>query len=251
MCSSSLLPPAFISFTRTPHPTPLPAGRQRTKFRKPDVHVYLKQDVPGLGEQGEIVLSPLGLARNTLLPLGLAYYLPKWRGKPVLPEGWAPKVRAEELELEVITPAAMSAEVAARFLHPAAAVAGTRASRKGSASAATTTAETDTASASPDILERGMPAFVDVVRSLASAPLSFHRKANDSHTLYASLHPQDVVEELLAQYKVRLAVQDVQLPRIRELGAYPATLHLGEGEDPVPLRVVVLREEEEGEGAQQ
>lgn len=46
-----------------------------------------------------------GVARNHLLPSKLAYYVPKFMGKSILPEGWQPKLSAKELGVEYITPA--------------------------------------------------------------------------------------------------------------------------------------------------
>ncbi|KAI9094388.1 hypothetical protein DFS34DRAFT_247858 [Phlyctochytrium arcticum] len=77
----------------------------RTKFEKPPTHVILLQDVRGLGQKGEITLVDVKKARNYLVPFKMAYYVPRIRGKPVLPEGWEPRVREEEIVLETITPA--------------------------------------------------------------------------------------------------------------------------------------------------
>lgn len=41
-------------------------------------------------------------ARNHLVPLGLAYYVPRIKGKPILPEGWQPRIRETDVVLETV-----------------------------------------------------------------------------------------------------------------------------------------------------
>ena len=43
--------------------------------------------------------------RNFLVPLKLAYYLPRFKGKPILPDNWTLPVPTLNLNLEFITPA--------------------------------------------------------------------------------------------------------------------------------------------------
>ncbi len=70
-----------------------------------NVHVLLFKDVPSVsGTAGEIVLVPSQLARKTLIPQNLGYYVPRQQGSPILPEGWKPKV-VEKLVYEEILPA--------------------------------------------------------------------------------------------------------------------------------------------------
>jgi hypothetical protein len=47
----------------------------------------------------------LTTARNSLIPKKLAYYLPRIRGKVVLPENWVEKKKINTENLELITPA--------------------------------------------------------------------------------------------------------------------------------------------------
>ncbi|KAJ3226864.1 hypothetical protein HK099_003976 [Clydaea vesicula] len=76
-----------------------------SKFRKPDVHVYLLQDIQQLGVKGEIILVPSEAARKYLLPFQLAYYVPRHKGKPILPPDWEPKINPDDIKLEKILPA--------------------------------------------------------------------------------------------------------------------------------------------------
>lgn len=45
------------------------------------------------------------MARNWLVPSKLAYYLPRTKGRAILPDGWEPKIKQDSTLLEVITPA--------------------------------------------------------------------------------------------------------------------------------------------------
>ncbi|KAJ3241182.1 hypothetical protein HDU81_001578 [Chytriomyces hyalinus] len=74
-------------------------------FRKPDIHVLLHQNVPGLGVKGEIVQASLGLARNYLVPFKLAYYVPKLKGKPILPTNWQRKDDLGKDAIQTVLPA--------------------------------------------------------------------------------------------------------------------------------------------------
>lgn len=86
----------------------------RTKFTKADTHMVLLKDVHGLGIMGEIVQASLGRARRSLVPQGLAYYVPRIRGQPILPEGWKAKVVVSASDVVQITPAFMSTEYVER-----------------------------------------------------------------------------------------------------------------------------------------
>ena len=74
-----------------------------SKFRKPDVHVYLLQDVDNVGKKGEIILVPSESARQYYLPFKLAYYVPRDMGKPILPDNWAP-IESATIQFEKILP---------------------------------------------------------------------------------------------------------------------------------------------------
>ncbi|KAJ3332000.1 hypothetical protein HDU76_001616 [Blyttiomyces sp. JEL0837] len=106
-------------------------------FRKPDIHVLLKENVPGLGDKGgfdstfhihqvqsinnfavvwlhstgEIVLASLGQARNYLIPFKLAYYVPRSKRLPILPEGWKPKENLSGKKNIVVLPVGFDASL--------------------------------------------------------------------------------------------------------------------------------------------
>lgn len=77
---------------------------KRNKFQKADTFCFLLQDCK-LGEKGDIIQVSQEKARNLLLPLQIAYYVPRIRGKPLLPENWEPSLETSEMELEKIVPA--------------------------------------------------------------------------------------------------------------------------------------------------
>ncbi|TPX43111.1 hypothetical protein SeLEV6574_g05242 [Synchytrium endobioticum] len=81
---------------------------RRCKFKKADTHVYLLKAVDGLGERGDIVEVGLGHARNYLVPFKLAYYVPRLRGKAVLPSDWKPNAQTSQDDIAEITPAIWS-----------------------------------------------------------------------------------------------------------------------------------------------
>lgn len=58
-----------------------------------------------MGKQGDIILSKVSEMRNVLVPLKQAYYLHRYKGKPILPDNWTLPVSSLDLKLETITPA--------------------------------------------------------------------------------------------------------------------------------------------------
>ena len=77
---------------------------KRLKFQKADTFCFLLQDCK-LGKKGDIIQTSQETARKLLLPLQLAYYVPRVRGKPLLPENWEPTVDSRSIQLENIIPA--------------------------------------------------------------------------------------------------------------------------------------------------
>jgi hypothetical protein len=80
----------------------LPSPFKRYKFTKAKTHLFLLTDSI-LGKKGDIVLSDQEKARNILIPLQLAYYVPRVRGKPLLPPGYKEKEETVQVQ-ETITP---------------------------------------------------------------------------------------------------------------------------------------------------
>ncbi|KAJ3123579.1 hypothetical protein HK100_011555 [Physocladia obscura] len=74
-------------------------------FRKPDIHVLLYEAIPGLGARGEIVQTSLGLARNYLIPFKLGYYVPRTKGRPIIPATWERKDDLGKDDIRFVLPA--------------------------------------------------------------------------------------------------------------------------------------------------
>ena len=81
------------------------AIQKRFKFEKPKIHGLLLKDVPNVGQKGDIIMTTVSTMRNVLVPLKQAYYLPRFMGKPILPDDWKLPVSTLDLKLEQITPA--------------------------------------------------------------------------------------------------------------------------------------------------
>ncbi|TPX59136.1 hypothetical protein PhCBS80983_g02666 [Powellomyces hirtus] len=193
---------------------------QRTKFSKPDIHVFMRDNVPGIGEKGEITLVNLAQARNYLVPFGLAYYVPRIKGKPILPEGWEPRIREDDVVLETIVPAFSSVKIEQRqTLNETSVAAGTATREK--------RIELDSEKHSA---------------LLAIKNLTFDRvkMRADSTRIYGSVTPEDIVVELLDKYGVVLEKEAVQLgERIKDVGTHSVHVAL----DPLPpveLQIVVV-----------
>jgi hypothetical protein len=54
------------------------------------------------GKKFEILLVPSEAARLYFIPFKLAYYAPRDHGKPILPDGWAPKISPLDMKLEQV-----------------------------------------------------------------------------------------------------------------------------------------------------
>ncbi|KAI8818061.1 uncharacterized protein EV422DRAFT_508589 [Fimicolochytrium jonesii] len=200
------------------------AQQHRTKFSKPDIHVYLRETVPGLGEKGEITLVNLAQARNYLVPFGLAYYTPRILGKPILPDGWEAKEREEDFELETIVPAFSTITVESR----------------------STSTSSPTSSTSTTAQTARIQSHLDLALALRSLPpLTFKRvrmKATDTK-IYGSVTADDVVRELLEVHNVVVDRESVLMKeRIKNVGEFEVEVALGVGENG---KVVVRVEDSE------
>ncbi|KAI8585874.1 hypothetical protein BDZ88DRAFT_455514 [Geranomyces variabilis] len=193
---------------------------QRTKFSKPDIHVFLREDIPGIGEKGEIALANLAQARNYLVPFGLAYYVPRVKGKPILPEGWEPRIREDDVVLETIVPAFSSVRVERRQT------------------------QTETGFATTAKPNRGERLTLDSEKhaALQLVPqLTFERvrMRADSDRIYGSVTPEDIVLDLLNKHGIVLEKEAVRLEaRIKEIGSHSVQVAIGELPS-VELQIVV------------
>ncbi|KAJ3186959.1 hypothetical protein HDU85_006996 [Gaertneriomyces sp. JEL0708] len=190
---------------------------QRTKFQKPDIHVFLREDVPGLGERGEITLVNLAQARNYLVPFGLAYYVPRIKGKPILPEGWEPRVRDENMELETIEPAFSTVTVETRQMTT-------------SASSTTRTADL-------------IPDKQKILTTISLLTFDRVRVSADTSRIYGSVSAEDVAKALFDKHALSVERDMIQFPadtpRIKDVGDYDVLIELGGGMKAHQLKVVV------------
>jgi hypothetical protein len=76
---------------------------KRFKFTKAKTHLILLTD-SSLGKKGDIITSEQEIARNLLVPLQLAYYVPRVRGKALLPPGYKEKEEVSVNKQENIIP---------------------------------------------------------------------------------------------------------------------------------------------------
>lgn len=171
--------------------------QRRTHFRKADTHVCLLQDVAGLGVAGEIVLAGLGYTRNYLVPFQLAYPVPRIRGKPVLPESWAPPVVVDTQQIEAITPAFM------------------------------TVAYTEPTAAEVDAVVQEEIAN-DIGKQLEHIKfIECERMAiGETNRFFGSITAQDVSDILLEEYNVTVSPELLELPQpfLRDFGTFAVSV---------------------------
>nr|KAJ3419416.1 hypothetical protein HK105_006985 [Polyrhizophydium stewartii] len=201
----------------------------RTKFTKPDVHVYLKKDVDGLGRRASMI-------RNYLLPLKLAYYVPRVAGKPLLPEGWTQPLSDSDLGIEAITPAQPSAA----FDDPAAPQtvlqpAPTRARADGVAAAESRTEMSPEQRRALDVERRDM--------LLRLGRITFHRVRIDpeSDKIFGSVSPYDISLLLEQQHAIHIDrnMIFVDQNKIKRLGTHSAEIRFSTELPPLMIEVVV------------
>eukprot|EP00842_Homolaphlyctis_polyrhiza_P001620 jgi/Hompol1/2459/HPOL_006005-RA len=201
----------------------------RTKFSKPDIHVYLKEDISGLGKR-------VKYARNYLVPFNLGYYVPRIRGKPVLPEGWQPKLTDKALGIESISPAFSvasfdeSVQSATAQLNSAMA----KLARINPASLAK-------AAITPEALEAQ-----DLERRealLKVTDLKFHRVriAPDSEKIFGSVSSTDIAMLLDRQHGIRIDRDSivVEQQKLKYIGNYTVEVRFPSGLQPAKLAIII------------
>ncbi|KAJ3281304.1 hypothetical protein HK104_000094 [Borealophlyctis nickersoniae] len=195
---------------------------QRTRFKKADVHVYLLRDVESLGEKGEIVQVDRRLMRSVLQPYGVAYYVPTYFEKPVLPEGWQTKLK--EVELEKITPALWTEELES--------LAAAEEGRHRSAQNGDVAKEAQAIRAEMDVRRR------EALLQLGSLQFDRVRISASSQRIYGSVAAEDVVAEL-GRRGIQVDRQTVDVPegKIKEIGTHKIMVRLEAGD--VEMEVVV------------
>ncbi|KND00691.1 ribosomal protein L9 [Spizellomyces punctatus DAOM BR117] len=195
---------------------------QRTKFQKPDIHVFLREDIAGIGDKGEIALVNLSTARNYLVPFGLAYYVPRIKGKAVLPDGWEPRIREDDVVLETITPAYSTVKVEQRKT--------------------VTVTATNAETSKPTREERAQQEVEKLAALGTIKELVFERVLHrpESTKIYGSVSQEDIIKKLLAEHGVSIDRDAVQLEtKIKDVGVYKVTVSLGDGFKPVDVDIIV------------
>ncbi|KAJ3021390.1 hypothetical protein HKX48_008620 [Thoreauomyces humboldtii] len=169
----------------------------------------------------EIAMVNLAQARNYLVPFGLAYYVPRIRGKPILPEGWEPRIREDDVILETITPAFSTVKIEPRNTE--------------------STASPQAAAAGLASRERRIERDADKLTRLSSLPqLIFDRvrMRTDSPRIYGSVTPEDILAELHETHGLVLEKDAVKLDaRIKDLGEHVVAVEVGTGN--VKITIVV------------
>ncbi|KAJ3414583.1 hypothetical protein HDV05_006322 [Chytridiales sp. JEL 0842] len=181
----------------------------KSGFRKPDIHILLRENVPGLGNKG--------YARNYLIPFKLAYFVPRSKGKPILPEGWRPKVKISKEDIITIVPATFNMEL----LRPQTIGGGDKAKSGGKLD-----------QAAINTLSRiGKLTFARPVIS-----------AGDTR-IFGSVSVDDCVAELQEKHGITLESKSITIEggRIKELGVYQATVNAGR-DATIALDVEVIAE---------
>ena len=168
---------------------------------------------------GDIVLSNLSQARNWLIPSRLAYYIPRFKGKPILPDNWTAPKKLEEGELEFITPAIVTVPYNEKAPSSQGGIAGT--SSKGSTSAISE-------SELRNILET-MP-----------EPLSFVRVriSPESTRVFGSVTPQDIAAAFQERFNLSIPKEAIT-GRLKDIGVHNVMVSFSEGIEPIEIKVAI------------
>ncbi|KAJ3261336.1 hypothetical protein HK103_005944 [Boothiomyces macroporosus] len=184
----------------------------RTKFKKPDIHVYLQENVEGLGNAGDIVLAKLGYARNYLVPFKKAYYVPRHRGKPILPDNWVAPVKETGDILEKITPAIITVPYNINSI------------------------QTVTPIEQIEHIMSDME-LKDALLKVQDLEFQRVRIKKDSDKIFGSVTPADIANALLNQ-NISIDKEKIQ-GRFKEIGSHSATITLSEDIDPIAISIII------------
>ncbi|KAH6560897.1 hypothetical protein BASA50_006247 [Batrachochytrium salamandrivorans] len=206
----------------------------RSKFTKPGVHVYLMKNVKGLGKQGDIVLASPIQARRGLVPLKLAYYVPRIRGKPILPENWKPPVDEKDLGIEMITPAFSSEtfkELPSSNPIPLPGV---------TKFAASLQAATENMLSKEEALQQDQERRDTLIKL---KPLSFQRVriVSDSERIFGSVSSYDVSLLLDQVHSIRVDRDTIFLnpQKLKHIGEHDAEIRFASGLESISIKVVI------------
>ncbi|KAJ3276250.1 hypothetical protein HDV01_005698 [Terramyces sp. JEL0728] len=184
----------------------------RTKFKKPDIHLFLKENVEGLGKAGDIVLANLGYARNYLVPFKKAYYVPRHRGIPILPDNWVPPLKETADVLENITPAVVTVPYNINSIQTANPI---------------------------EQIEHIMSdiELKDAVLKIQSLDFQRVRIKKDSDKIFGSVTPTDIANSLL-NLNINIDKEKIQ-GRFKEIGEHQATISISEDIDPISIKIII------------
>ncbi|KAJ1336556.1 ribosomal protein L9 [Batrachochytrium salamandrivorans] len=235
----------------------------RSKFTKPGVHVYLMKNVKGLGKQGTgpafpsshksqlfeyftildvmhyVLSEPISpsqstLARRGLVPLKLAYYVPRIRGKPILPENWKPPVDEKDLGIEMITPAFSSEtfkELPSSNPIPLPGV---------TKFAASLQAATENMLSKEEALQQDQERRDTLIKL---KPLSFQRVriVSDSERIFGSVSSYDVSLLLDQVHSIRVDRDTIFLnpQKLKHIGEHDAEIRFASGLESISIKVVI------------
>ncbi|KAJ2996845.1 hypothetical protein HDV02_006098 [Globomyces sp. JEL0801] len=203
----------------------------RTKFTKSDLHVVLLKDVPELGTAGEIILAKRGFARNFLVPNKLAYYIPRFKGKPILPDNWTAPVVIDKSWIEVITPAIVTvpyddklANMSVRRIY---------------------TGPSSTSTQTPESLPES-----ELRNALAKlGALTFERVPidSDSTNIFGSVTNADVSNLLQDQFKLIVPKEAIVMDKVKTLGIHPIQIQFSIDLEPIKLDIEVIEQPDDDE----
>ncbi|EGF79096.1 hypothetical protein BATDEDRAFT_90085 [Batrachochytrium dendrobatidis JAM81] len=205
----------------------------RCKFSKPDLHVYLLEDVKGLGKRGEIVQAAPKTVRNYLVPFKLAYYLPRFNDQPVLPENWIPNTNEQELDIEVISPAFSTViyneSAPQTVLSPVADI----------------TMGPVRSAAQKELVEKEYEQHdsENRIALLSLDRLVFHRVriSPDSDKIFGSVSPYDISLLLDQSHSIRVNrdLIIIKSQKIKHIGEHDVEIQFGSGLQPVQIKAVI------------
>ncbi|KAI8896110.1 hypothetical protein BC833DRAFT_598884 [Globomyces pollinis-pini] len=203
----------------------------RTKFTKSDLHVVLLKDVPELGTTGEIILAKRGFARNFLVPNKLAYYIPRFKGKPILPDNWTAPVVIDKSWIEVITPAIVTVPYDDKLANMS-----VRRIYTGPSSTSTQTLES-------------LPES-ELRNALAKlGALTFERVPidSDSTNIFGSVTNADVSNLLQDQFKLIVPKEAIVMDKVKTLGIHPIQIQFSIDLEPIKLDIEVIEQPDDDE----
>ncbi|KAJ1547464.1 hypothetical protein HK096_002786 [Nowakowskiella sp. JEL0078] len=191
---------------------------RRWKFRKPEVHLYLKTDVDGLGETGsknylgEIVAVDTVRARKFLVPFGLAYYVPRTKFQPVLPDDWEPKMNTADFPSMLVPAFGFEIEQLTNLGN----------------------AEKEASGSTTNI----SLALIEELKKISILEFQRMRVTEDSDRIFGSVSVDDVLEELSGITNANFEKSQVKMEKIKTLGSFKIEIEVG-NQEPVIVTIVV------------